>query len=468
MNRLRRAVSNTVRAHGRGVRPVDPDALADVDASWSDPARVYALDRSDPPQNLATFVSSRPADSPDIPTSPVSFYRNLLRLTSHAPFSIHTAVNYHFTYPKSYHSTRSFNLLISLALRHTAFGTAARLFNAMRSELVPPDLETWKLSVRWLVRTGRWEEAWNRVCSIMHHKDYKAQSTAPHHTSSMPLPLWLEFFHSQKRGALRRWCNDPTGHLAHRSNARVFRSSPTTSTTLQQSRYRALMSVLPPLSSFDHSQLSPRSVRIICLAMIQLGRRDLASSITSSFLHTLPSTLARCHQRAILDLIHMHIGTLPGKPGLSRHFAQRRLLFGFLDAHRGIRPSPTTLFLLLGSLRRCRRCGTLAMQCLRMFRKRWGPRVQSSMVRRRITSLALKEGRHDIARINIRAERNARALEAAWSSQREVLRVPLPRTLARKPWRSIFSRRGTENRRWHLLIKKLARSKKALGKFQQR
>ncbi|KAF9244622.1 hypothetical protein BU15DRAFT_42076 [Melanogaster broomeanus] len=360
-------------------------------------------------------------------------------------------------------STRSFNLLISIALRQTAFGTAQRLFNAMRVDDVPASMETWKLTVRWLVRTGRWDEAWRRVLSITEGKDLKSASVITP-TKPIPLPLWLELFGSQKRGALRRQSTGSASGNSRVSPSRLVPCPSRVSSAVEQSRYRALMQVIPPLTSLNSTHILPRTIHVIARTMVHIGRRDLALSTTLSYLESLPSRIRRCDRRAILDLLHLHmfLGTRSGKPGLKRHFAQRRTMFKLLNARQDLTPSPMTLFLLLGSLRASRRCGTMAMQCLRLFQKRWGPSVQSSLVRRRITSLALKEGRLDIAEANLRAEKVARRTKVGWRLQREVLGGRLPRAfskLMRSSWRKSFSGRGAENRRWHLLEKKLERTK---------
>ncbi|KAG6381109.1 hypothetical protein JVT61DRAFT_5507 [Boletus reticuloceps] len=402
------------------------------------------------------------------PTSPQSLYHNLLSITS-----IPSAIDYYFDSPRALHSTRSFNLLISLALRSASFASARRLFTAMQAESIPPNMETWKLHVRWFVRTGKWNDAWKRALEI------SGNSNKP-----IPLPLWLELFGSQKRGALRHWVitdRKPnvqagpaaySGHDIHLDagleNGEQSRMKDDENSTpcfrkrlvprpcqsfyaVQLSRYRALMQVSPLLTPSDQVQILPRTVLIITQIMYQVGQSSLALSTALSYLESLPPRIRRCDRRRILDLVNSHLSmaTRHRKQGLKQHFAQRRILWKFLHARPDLAPSSTTLFLLLGSLRGCRRSGTLAMQCLQLFEKRWGPHVQSSLVRRRVASLALKEGRLDIVAAMIRLESRCRAFTDA-----------LPRTVytsRRGPWRTLFSRRGAENRRWHIIVERYRR-----------
>ncbi|KAI9461841.1 hypothetical protein HD554DRAFT_2000833, partial [Boletus coccyginus] len=323
------------------------------------------------------------------PTSPQSLYRNLLFITSNPPFSIPDTIGYYFDWPRVLHSTKSFNLLISLALRGASFASVGRLFRAMRAESIPPNMETWKLHVRWFVRTGKWNDAWKYVLEIT-----EKQSVATNLPNKpIPLPLWLELFGSQKRGALRHW-DAQNSRLRKRLMPRPYQKS----SAVERLRYRALMQVSPLLTSSGQVQILPRTILIVTQMMCHVGQRGLALSTALSYLESLPPQLRRCDRRRVLDLVNFHLSivTRHRRSCLKQHFTQRRVLWKFLHARPDLIPSSTTLFLLLGPLRGCRRSGTLAMQCLRLFQKRWGLRVHSRLVRRRVASLALKEGRLDI------------------------------------------------------------------------
>jgi hypothetical protein len=485
-----------------GACPIKLKALSVDDFDRRDPGRVRDVVWSDPPVDAGTLVAIPPETLPTptmpFPTSPQSLYRNLLFLTSNPPCSISEAIDYYFIWPKALHSTKSFNLLISLALRSASFASVDRLFSVMRAESIPPNMETWKLHVRWFVMTGKWNDAWKRVLEI----------TGKHNVATkfpinpIPLPLWLELFGSQKRGALRHWvitdrkpytqagsvadwgltsavsgagCNTgpdagcnfdarlEDGKKFHvGAGVQDAENSPLLRKRLmprpcqrpyavELSRYRALMQVSPLLTSSDQVQILPRTILIVTQIMYQVGQRSLALSTALSYLESLPPQLRRCDRRRVLDLVNFHLSmvTRHRKPCLKQHFTQRRILWKFLHARSDLTPSSTTLFLLLGPLRGCRRSGTLAMQCFHLFEKRWGPRVQSRLVRRRVASLALKEGRLDIVEAMIRSEWRCRVFDDTF-----------PRTVytsRRRPWRTLFSRRGAENRRWHLMEEKYRR-----------
>ncbi|KAI6047702.1 hypothetical protein EDC04DRAFT_13020 [Pisolithus marmoratus] len=455
-----------------GVRSVDPDTLSECDTNWTDPGKADSMDYLDPPVESTPLVTVTSACREDVlvpqfpaPASQKAFYKDLLRVASSSSHSMKTAINYHFNCPKAFRSARSYNFLINLAIRHAAFGTAMRLLLSMREELIRPNMETWKLIVRWLVRTGRWDEARARVSRITRRLLGRQPETGnemrPH---TIPLPLWLELFGSQKHGALRYYHRHRSSAAARHEKCSPQESSgtslrPCPSPVAPKFRYQVLMKALPLLTSDIH----PRVILTLSRTMIETGHRELAFSMISSYLRNLPSRIRPCHRRTILNIIHLHMCTLPIKQGLSRHFAQRRILFDFLDACPSIKPSSMSLFLLLGSLRGSRRSGTLALQCLRKFRGQWGPHIESGMVRRRVVSLALKEGRLDIAEDILRREKMACRIKRGWRLQIEVWGDPSTRASfkaqRRQPLRSYFGRKGVENRRWSLLEKKILRMK---------
>ncbi|KAG2159774.1 uncharacterized protein EDB93DRAFT_1111920 [Suillus bovinus] len=457
---------------GQYVIPIDPNSISIKEASWKDPGRAEPLFIPNLPSKSTTFVSVHSLTAAPIPHLPTPttremFYQNLLDMHNYSHSSLTTLVNYHFSNPRDtrlLHSTRSFNFLVSLALRQAAFGTAARLLNTMKTESIHPNLETWKLTVRWLVRTGRWDEALRRVQRVMSREQWSEElGLRSGHQGELPLPLWMEFFGSLKRGALRRWVKIPqwrgdSGWKSAKFRCVVLQTSDV-SGPVQVARYRSLMNMFPLVASPEYSQLPPRAVFFIAEVMIQLGNHVKALESTSLYFQTLPRRLNRRQQHAVLDIIHLHIRTVTEKSGLARHFAQRRVISHLLSAHPGIRPSSETLFLTLASLRSCKRCGTLAMKCLKAFRTRWGPRTESSVVRRRIASLSIKEGRLDIAAVMLESERILRLQKQSWRTQRDITGGASPRAftrLLRRPTGKIFHGRGTENWKWQALRRKLS------------
>lgn len=130
-----------------------------------------------------------------IPTSARSLYHNLihtLRTRKPRP-TLPALLDYHRLFPK-YHSTKSYNLLIFLSIRHRSFGIAQSLFGAMRHHSIRDNIETYQLHVRWFIYQGFWDKAWSYVMQLMNKFP----------GGTIPFPIWLEFCHTRKGRTITR------------------------------------------------------------------------------------------------------------------------------------------------------------------------------------------------------------------------------------------------------------------------
>ncbi|EIW86793.1 hypothetical protein CONPUDRAFT_134149 [Coniophora puteana RWD-64-598 SS2] len=342
-------------------------------------------------------------------------------------------------------STRSYNAVISFAIQHAAYGSVPGLFRDMQRDGLVANVESWKLGVRLLIRTGRWDEAWSRVTQIS--KRTQAQSRETSDRLSIPIVVWLELFGSAKYSLLRRT-------YRYATSGRIPGS---TVEGNDASRYLLLMRHFPGVGPTECAQMSPRTVGIIVREMIRIGQSHTAFEVTQAYLKSLPATLSAISSRRTMDLIHLHLASEARKRGLRAHFALRRTLHTLLDSCSAATPTAKTLHLLLRSLRPTKRCGTLANQCLRLYRRRWGPQIESSAVRRRVASLALKEGRLDIAQEMIKRERLASISRACWTSQLHLLGgcVRVKGRTRRLPFRFIRPGWSKDSHRWRALRKRV-------------
>ena len=308
------------------------------------------------------------------PVTPDDLYKNLAHaITSKPPPRLRTLLEHHAAFP-TLHSTASFNILIRYAIRNASFGTVSDLLRCMVREGVAGNEETRALRVRGLVRSGRWSQAWNEELEQMQMDG-----------QGMPLSVWLEFFGSVKRGAIM----DGSYLRARKQAVRLQTPSP----SVTAGRLSALMDYPPLLTAADDlERVPPRVVHALVRAfLLTQSRRSTAIEITTRYFQTLPRELNEEQRRACLAIIHLHM-TLGRAHKLSEHFAALKTLFAFLEMHHDFRPTSTTLFLLLQTLRSTKDCGSRADRLVRSFEKRWGPDIIDHKVRRRWASLWLKQG----------------------------------------------------------------------------
>ncbi|CAK5280191.1 unnamed protein product [Mycena citricolor] len=360
------------------------------------------------PRLAPTFSKTAPSTI-ERATSRNTLYKNLLVLSA-SPHSatLPALVDYHELHP-GLRSTRTYNFLIALAIRQSAFGTVQMLFSYMATDGLKPNAETAKLETRWFVRSGFWDQALVSVKS--------------RHPVEIPLPLWLELFHGVKSGVLPR-------------------RRPVSTIKTPEGRFQELMQNLPTFHSNQVGQ-SARQVSILVRTMLSLKLSHSALTLATHYLHGLPRHVDARWAERCTDIIDALVAYEANKRGLLDFYATRRKLAVLLAIHPGLRPSSKTLYLLLGTLRQAKRCGTLSWRVLVKFRSRWGPQVEDRRVRRRVASLALIERRLDVFDTIFAAEAQSRVQAHAASA-------PGP-NLRRAPFREIFPGHGMEQRLWRKL-----------------
>lgn len=429
---------------------------------WDEPSLASATATN---ADLSYFLT-HPAPLLPIAKSPASLYRNILYLLSFRkpPPSLPALIDYHDLHPMQ-RSTRSYNLLISHALRHASFGMVQWLLTSMTFHGIPPNHETSKLRVRWLVQRDWWEYAWRHV---QKPSERPSGSGTPQSVVSgasgalkdpIPLPVWLEFFRTSKSRALRgspqrrkpSWDVVPGGE--HGYDAAETAPAPddalsedsTSSASLLTQRYLTLLRDRPV---FRDGDIPPQAVYFIVLGFLRLKEQDSALKLTMSYLSTLPPVVSAKRTRACLDVIHLHIIYGSDAIGLRRLHQSRRTLMSLLALHPSLRPTSTTLFLLLGHLRKATRSGSHAWDVLQAFKRRWGRQVEDDRVRRRVASLAIKEGRMDIVDEVFRVHKlSKRKLPRKVAEES----VHVPKKLSRMPHSMTYESLGKERRLWLVL-----------------
>ncbi|KAF8807319.1 hypothetical protein BYT27DRAFT_6564472 [Phlegmacium glaucopus] len=371
-----------------------------------------------------------------IPTSARSLYHNLIHIlrTRKPPPTLPALIDYHLLFPKC-HSTRSYNLLIFLSLRHRSFGITQSLFHEMQRRSIQNNIETYQLHVRWFIYQGFWDKAWSYVMQLMNKFP----------GGTIPFPIWLEFCHTRKgRTIIREDEFNQKKMIVHKlvEPSSLF------------SARRKIMNTNRPLSIPTLKDTPPAAIRNIVQLMVKAKLRRQAIKLTEDYFKALPLQLGRRMNHRCLDIIKVHLvfnGT--GKTGLPRFNAAKTLLFSLLSSNPSLRPTSDTVLFILSTLGKAKRCGTKAWNFLSFCKEKWGPEVEDRRVQRRVSKWALKEGRMDIVATILRAEaferrsRERRLLELKVLDQKR----PRAKVLLRPSVRRIYPRNGREARLWRRL-----------------
>ncbi|KAI0313505.1 hypothetical protein OF83DRAFT_527594 [Amylostereum chailletii] len=315
--------------------------------------------------------------------------------------SVSEMVTLHRTTGRHLHSTRSFNLLVAAHMRFGRYGRASGLLKEMRMRGIPANVETWKLRTRLLVRRGMWPEAWVSVTNA--REDYMGKALG---ASGVPVAVWAELLGTAALGAMRRLKGKPGERERVMGNVDRGMTSGT--------RYGLVMGAREELVK-DGGAIPPNRVVVITVqALLRMGEREGARSLTEAFLGTESEGLGR-------RLVNAYVGPWEKRRGLGSYYKTTRDLRRFLRRCPSLRLDGTTLFRLLGHLTRARGSGTSrAVRLVRWFRGRWGERVVTERVQRRLVLLAGKEGRRDVVKAVMARWRRRRHVRYLWRMEREV------------------------------------------------
>ena len=364
-----------------------------------------------------------------------SLSQRLLHLYMFSPHvSIQSLVSYHNTFPHQ-QSSRSYNLLLRLAIRHSAFGTARALIESMRASRVPEDQTTWKLCVRLLVREGRWPDAYKLVFDIP-----KSLSRTQFISDGVPISVWVELLGTVKRKAFRK-----PRHLLDPGMCTL-------------ARYQHVLRQLPKLGVSSMDTPPPQVVYASVAALLRIQEREAAEQLTTRFLSLDPKGLG-------LRLLHLHVAPEPRICSLKTFYRSIRDLERFRASCPELVPNSNTLYLLLGHLKRVKQCGTIGHNLVRSFRRRWGNSVVSPGVERRLLGLAVKEKRVNLIKRWMTCVEARRKIWRMWSLERKVVdgAVPGTRSLTRDPDLRL-GKAGTELHYVNRLLRRASRVLKTEAK----
>ncbi|KAH7104656.1 hypothetical protein BKA62DRAFT_472179 [Auriculariales sp. MPI-PUGE-AT-0066] len=441
-----RLVAERTRYHAMvAAGTVDPDPIY-ISPEEIDELEILELVSLPTPEHASRQNSGHPPLYP--PRSSAQLYQRLLQLinaplhpTNPQPTAyLKTLREYHDTHPE-YQSTKTYNLLIEHAIRHTAWTVAWKLIMRMnhRSFDFPANLETEKLAVRLLIRVGRWNDAWTRV--------WHPTGAAYKWARRDPLPFWFEFFAFISRG-MRLW---------YRARFWKVDRDPVVENRL----LLKLMQQIPSATGLSFNNASPRLVTALVYVLLRLERVHAAYNIAKEFLRGLPTPLHARANREAMGIIHLFPAY--GAEKIYDHQAIMGTFESLMALNPELRPSPDTLCFLMRSLSRRVNGGEMAFELLENARKRWGTRVEDSSTRRVIASLALRNRRRDIvfkmfkrqARYNSHKTVNepiakTQLLFNDWDKQWHGRQSRRPASFTKRP--------GQEHKKWDALARLASRS----------
>ena len=259
----------------------------------------------------------------------------------------------------------------------------------------------WAVWVRWMVRRGRWVEAWK---TAQRWRGRMAKLSASELASEgLPHAIWIEFFGKAHESVDRPV---PLGSGSRRRSCLIDGESPDAQGLAEdgelglEERHKLLMRQPPHRNHSQITNVRPRTIYALVRARLRLGDREWSMNVIRDWFERMGSERAKTDPKgnqACLRLLHLYLALafpLRG-PGIPKGFASVREMEAVVNEltklNPRVRPNSTTILLLLRHLRLTAKCADNGIRLVNRYRRLYGDGVDDERVRLRLASFAIKQ-----------------------------------------------------------------------------
>ncbi|KAF9650070.1 hypothetical protein BDM02DRAFT_3268263, partial [Thelephora ganbajun] len=325
--------------------------------------------------------------------------------------ALHT---YHARFP-ALQTHRSFRALAEIAINEAKFKAVRRLWIEMDRKGMLSDWDSlddggvslWAVWVRWMVRQGKWVEAW-KTAQRWRAKMAKL-SALKLASEGLPHAIWIEFL-GKAHGSVDRLSSSGSG--SRRRNC-VTGEEPSNARGLVEGgelglgEHHKLLTRQSPHR--NHSQITnvrPRTIYALVRARLRLGDREWSMNVIRKWFERMGSEKAKTDtkgNRACLRLLHLYLalafplpnGKQTAGSGIPKGFSSVRemetVVNGLMELNPRVKPNSTTVLLLLRHLRPTAKCADNGVRLVTRYKRLYGDDVDDERVRLRLASFAIKQ-----------------------------------------------------------------------------
>lgn len=339
------------------------------------------------------------------PSTPISKIPTLNFETLHA---------YHARFP-ALQTHQSFRVLAELAINEAKFDAVRRLWIEMDRKGMLSDWDSlddggvslWAVWVRWMVRQGKWVEAW-KMAQRWRVKMAKL-SALELASEGLPHAIWIEFLGKAHKSVDRP---PSTGSGSRRQKHPTDDESPDARGVAEdgeldlEERHKLLMRQPPHRNRSQLTNVRPRTVYALVRARLRLGDRDWSMDVIRDWFERVGSESAKTDtkgNRACLRLLHLYLALAFPPPsgrrlagsGVPKGFAAVREMEAVVkkltELNPRVIPNATTVLLLLRYLRPTANCADNGARLVKGYERLYGDGVVDGRVRLRLASFAIKQ-----------------------------------------------------------------------------
>lgn len=322
---------------------------------------------------------------------------------------------YHTRFP-ALQTHKSFRVLVETAINEAKFDAVQGLWIEMDRKGMLSDWDSlddggvslWAVWARWMVRQGKWMEAW-KTAQRWRIKMAKLSASGVA-SEGLPHAIWIEFL-----GKTHKSIDRPrlSGSSSRRQSHLTKDEPPNVSDQLEggdlglEEQHRLLMRQPP---HHNHSQITnvrPRTIYSLVRARLRLGDREWSMDVIRNWFERMGSEKAKTDtkgNRACLRLLHLYLALafpLPngqqvaGSGGLKGFALVRKMeaaVNELMKLNPRVEPNSTTVLLLLRHLRQTSKCADNGVRLVTRYRRLYGDGVDDERVRLRLADFAIKQG----------------------------------------------------------------------------
>ena len=336
-------------------------------------------------------------------------------------FSFETLHSYHNRFP-AFQTHQSFRVLVEIAINETKFKAVRHLWVEMDRKGMLSDWDSlddggvslWTVWVRWMVRQGKWVEAWK---TIQRWRAKMAKLSGSELASGgLPHAIWVEFL-----GRAYRWADrsPSSGSSSRRQDCSIGDEPPNAPDRAaggdlsQEERFMLLMRQPPHRNRSQITNVRPRTIYALVRARLRLGDREWSLDVIRRWFEQMGSEKAETDtkgNRACFRLLNLYLALAFPLPngqratgaGIPKGFGSVRkmdaLVKELTKLNPRVKPNSTTVLLLLRHLQPTADCADNGVRLVTRYKKLYGDEVDDGRVRLRLARLAVKQNNPTVFR----------------------------------------------------------------------
>ena len=332
--------------------------------------------------------------------------------TSKPPALNFETLHAHHARSAAFQTHQSFRVLVEIAINEAKFGAARRLWISMDRKGMLSDWDSlddggvslWAVWARWMVRRGKWAEAWK---TAQRWRTKMAKLSASELASEgLPHAIWIEFLGKAHKSVDR----PPSSRSGSQKRSRLTDGRPPNAPNILKGRgmgleeQHALLMRQPP--HLNHSQMTnvrPRTIYALVRARLRLGDRKWSMIAIRHWFLRMGSREAVTDikgNRACLRLLHLYLALAFPLSNGQRSAVQKgsssvremeAVVNELVKLNPRVKPNSTTVLLLLRHLRSTAKCADNGARLVARYKRLYGDGVDDERVRLRLARLAIKQ-----------------------------------------------------------------------------